>query len=272
MSFLNILFFYLLIINSTSISIDSIFKNNNEDISKCEDVTKKTATLEKCTAVTSTFQGPNRHESKCCFLSCKIDPFENFKLMFGKNWKQQFMKMYNLNEKQAEDTINRAYGSASEGHICADLIKNYENVELYQISLPVYDGKIKYNCGDGEEVFDRTKFSPSNEEEKMNIDYFDCRNQSGENNCLNKGSKLLSDNSQCCWCEEIFIYNEEENLDASTKNCEGYRIKELRNNLEEFIEQRKGKKITKKCTCSDKNGNNLKINLNTFNGQLEITN
>ena len=79
----------------------------------------------------------------------------------------------------------------------------YENIELYGISIPVFDGKLKYDCGDGEQIFDREKYNPSNEEEKMYKDNIDCSNQFEENYCLNKGSELLSSNFQCCWCEEI---------------------------------------------------------------------
>ena len=76
MSILNVILFYLLIINSNSISINYILKNNKDDLSKCYYAGPEgEATIEKCTAVTSTFQGPNRYESKCCLISYKIDPF-----------------------------------------------------------------------------------------------------------------------------------------------------------------------------------------------------
>ena len=116
------------------------------------------------------------------------------------------MKLYNLNEKQAEDKINRMYGSAREENMCHELIKNYENVELYQISLTLFDGKIKYNCGDGEKIFEKGKYNPLNEEEKMNKDFIDCDSEHLEQNCIKEASKLLSDNSQCCWCDEMTEY------------------------------------------------------------------
>jgi len=273
MSVLNIILFYFLIINSTANRIDLAFKHNREDMEKCERVSRnQEATLERCIEITPTFKGPKRYESKCCMITSKIDPLERLKFAFGENWKQEFMKRQKLNEQQAEERINQIYDYAPETSICYDLIENYENAELYGISLPVFDGKLKYDCGDGEKIFDREKYNPSNEEEKMHKDHTDCSNQFEENYCLNKGSKLLSNNYQCCWCEEVFIYNEEENLESKTNNCEGYQIKELKNKLEEFVEEKKGKKITKKCICSDKNGNHQKINLNTFNGKIEITN
>ena len=42
----------------------------------------------------------------------------------------------------------------------------------------------------------------------MDRDTFECVSEYSENNCINKGSKLLSDNSQCCWCEENTIFVE----------------------------------------------------------------
>jgi hypothetical protein len=273
MSVLNILLLYLLIVNSNTNSIDSVFKNNRKDMEKCERVSRsQEAILEKCIEITPTFEGPKKDESKCCMVTSKIDPLERLKLELGEDWKQEFMRRQKLNEQQAEEKLKQIYDYAPETSVCYDLIENYENIELYGLSLNVFDGKLKYDCGDGEQIFDREKYNPSNEEEKMYRDNIDCSNQFEENDCLNKGSKLLSNNFQCCWCEEIFVYNEIENRETRTNNCEGYPIKELRNKLEEFVEEKKEKKITKKCTCSDKNGNHLKLNLNTFNGNFEITN
>jgi hypothetical protein len=269
MSVLNILLFYLLIINSTTNPIDSIFKDNREDMEKCERVSRsQEAILERCIEITPTFKGPKRSESKCCMVTSKIDPLERLKFEFGEDWKQAFMKRHNLNEKEAEERINQIYDYAPETSNCYDLIKNYENAELYGISLPTFDGKLKYDCGDGEQTFDREKYNPSNEDEKMFKDHTDCINQFEDNYCLNKGAKLSSNNYQCCWCEEILVKTRE----TRTSNCEGYPIKELKTKLEEFVEENKGKKITKKCTCSDKNGNHQKINLDTFNGEIEVTN
>lgn len=273
MSILNILLLYLLVINSTTKSIDSIFKENRKDMEKCEHVSRnQEATLERCIEITPTFAGPKKSESKCCMVTSKIDPLERLKFEFGENWKQEFMRRQKLNEQEAEEKINLIYDYAPETSICYDLIEKYENIELYGISIPVFDGKLKYDCGDGEQIFDREKYNPSNEEEKMYKDNIDCSNQFEENYCLNKGSELLSSNFQCCWCEEISVYNEKENLKSKTNYCEGYPIKELKNKLEEFVEEKKGKKITKKCICSDKNGNHLKLNLDAFNGNFEITN
>jgi hypothetical protein len=273
MSVLNILLLYLLIVNSNANSIDSVFKNNRKDMEKCERVSRsQEATLERCIEITPSFSGPKKSESKCCMVTSKIDPLERLKLELGEDWKKEFMRRQKLNEQEAEEKLKLIYDYAPETSVCYDLIENYENVELYGLSIPVFDGQLKYDCGDGEKTFDREKYNPSDEEEKMYKDHLDCSNQFEENFCLKKGSELISDNYQCCWCEEIFVYNEKENRETRTSNCEGYPIKELKNKLEEFVDEKKDKKITKKCICSDKNGNHLKLNLNTFNGNFEITN
>ena len=275
MSILNKVLFYLLIINSSSNSIFSIFEKNKEDKQKCDYAGRiGSATIEKCTAVTPTFKGPNSNESKCCFLTFKIDPFKTFKLYFGKNWKKQYMKLHNLNEKQAEDKINHTYGSAGETTMCMFLTKNFKNAGLYSItnSLPIFDGKIKYNCGEGEEIFDKEKYNPLNEEEKMNKDLVECLFEKEENSCINKASKLLSNNSQCCWCERMTIHDNKLYTDVSVSECVGFPIKEFRNELEEIVKKKKEEKYSMKCTCSDKNGKHVKVNLDSFNDKIDITN
>ena len=277
MSILNKVLFYLLIINSTSILIDSIFEKEKENMDKCYNAGptgSDTNTIEKCLAVTPTLKGS---ESKCCMLTYKIDPLGRFKLLFGKNWKKQYMKLYELNEKQFENKINRIYGSANEINMCFSLIKNYKNVELYGISnsFKSFDGKIKYNCGDGEQIFDREKFNPSNEEEEMNKDLFDCYAEHEENNCINKSSKLLNGNSQCCWCKKTTVHDNTDktpSYNSFSSDCDRFPIKELRNKLEEIIKEKKEEKYLMNCTCSDRKGKRTKINLDSFKKKIEIKN
>lgn len=72
MSILNILLLYLLVVNSTTKSIDSIFKENRKDMEKCEHVSRnQEATLERCIEITPTFAGPKKSESKCCMVTSR---------------------------------------------------------------------------------------------------------------------------------------------------------------------------------------------------------
>ena len=272
MSILNVVLIFILIINSTPQNIYN-FEINEEDFEECENAgSEGEATIEECTAVTPNFKGLEGYESKCCIITYKKDPFAQYKAMFGENWKQRYMELFYLNEKQVEDKINRAYVSAPEGSMCYDLIKNYKNIELYGISLDKFGGKLRYNCGDGEETFDREKYNPSDEEEKMNKDFIDCRVQFEENNCLNETSKLFSDNSQCCWCDEVTVFDNNPNTGVSTSNCLGFPVKEFRNKLEEIANKKKEEKYTMKCTCLDKKGKKIISYLDSFNGKIKIKN
>ena len=84
MTFLKLILVFLLIINSTSTSIETLFEKNKQDFEKCDNAGPiGLATIEKCTAATSTLNGPDSHNSKCCLFSFKIDPFKKLKQMFG---------------------------------------------------------------------------------------------------------------------------------------------------------------------------------------------
>lgn len=269
MSILSILLFYFLIIYSTSQGFN--YNINKEEFKRCFDAGDKgVATIEKCTAITSTFKNEGENESQCCMVTYMIDPLEKYKFMFGENWKEEYMKHYGLDENQFEDELNRIYSSVSEVNMCFDLIKKYKNVELYSISLSSYEGKIKYNCGDGEETFEKNNFYPSNEEEKMNKDYIECGIEHEEKNCFKKSSKLLSDNTQCCWCEENTIYDNSSVISSSSEGCVGYPIQDFRNKLEVVLKENKEKKYTMKCNCVNKTGKSVHASLNSINGQIEI--
>ena len=61
MSVLNILLLLLLIVNSTTNSIETIFNENRKDMEKCERVSRnQEATLERCIEITPTFSGPKK--------------------------------------------------------------------------------------------------------------------------------------------------------------------------------------------------------------------
>ena len=276
MTFWKLILVFLLIINSTSFFIESFFEKNKQDSEKCNNAGPiGSATIEKCTAATSTLNGPDSHNSKCCLFSFKIDPFKKLKQMFGTNWKKQFMKLYNLkNEIQLKLKLNQLKGLAGEKTKCLYYNKNYKNIILYGLAkVTETDEKIKYNCGDGEEIFDKEKYNPSNEEEKMDIDNFECVSEYSENNCINKGSKLLSDNSQCCWCEENTIFVEGiPNGRLNQKKCYGYPIKEFRSKLEEVLKNKKEGKYSMKCTCTNKKGTKITANVDSVNGKIEINN
>ena len=275
MSIRNILLLTLLTIYYCSLIDykDSIF---TEDFEKCEKASSKnySSTTEQCTEITPTLIGTGDFESQCCRVTVSTDPFERVKVAFGENWKQEYMKYLGIDEEQLEEEIARQYSLAPKVNACFALLKKIRNVELYSFALGVYDGKINYNCGDGEENFDIKNFYPSNEEEKVYKDQIDCSVQSGEKNCYDKAYKLFSYNTQCCWCEENTIYNggSAAGLSSSSERCSGYLTTEFKKKLKIVMDENinKNNTFTMKCSCLNKEGKRVNAFVNSVTKQITI--
>lgn len=267
MSFLNLLLFNLLIIYSTSYE-KYTFNIKNEDLRKCS-VSKNnnSPTVEQCTSKTPSLIGRGINESQCCRVIFKEDPFYYYKSKYGENWKKEYMKSKNINENQIESEINRIYNSVNEKKMCIPLNKNLKDLELYFLSNGTIERTLKYNCGNGEETFNKKNFYPSNEEEKNSYDIVECQFETNEKNCYKKSSKLFIDNNQCCWCQENYIFPDSM---SSSGACKAFPISGLKNKFEEILKQKKDKKFKMRCICSDKKGKKVTASLNSFYNKISI--
>ena len=71
------------------------------------------------------------------------------------------------------------------------------------------NGEVKYDCGTGEVIFSAKDYKPTDEDELIDKDYIDCYTEFTEKSCNKRSMKLSSDDSQCCWCETIYLQGEE---------------------------------------------------------------
>ena len=259
-----ILLLVLLIINSFSFIDDLTFF---KDSFRCGTANfKDSTTIEECLALTPNLKGTGDLESQCCRMTAIDDPFKNMKQTYKGLWKEKYMEILKINEAQLEEEIQKRYDSASTINACIALIKKNRKVELYGLSLMVNGNKITYNCGDTEETFDPKDFYPLTEKEKFYKDILDCRVQYGEKECIDKSYKLLSSNTQACWCEETFVFVSSSSIG---KGCYGYSIDNFKNELKKYMDDNSASK-TMKCSCLNKEGKHVNAFLNSVTGEITI--
>ena len=83
-------------------------------------------------------------------------------------------------------------------------MKGSNSTFLYGFSMPTIDGIVKYDCGEGEKIFNKKEFHPANKEEILEIQLIESFLLSfTEKDCLKSETKLSDDNYQACWCEIV---------------------------------------------------------------------
>lgn len=262
--------FSLLIFYSTSFDFQN--EELNYDYEQCININKEESVpvTEECMEITPFFISKGEYESECCKLIIYEDPLERFKVFFGEDWKQNYMEFMGFNEEQLEKELERLYKSCPKKIGCTLLTKNFRNLVLYQNSFYSFNGTIIYDCGNGEKTFERSNYRPYDEEEKEFKDKFDCELQNKEKSCLNRAYKLLSDNSQCCWCEEEIIDNDIQ-VSANSERCYGHSVNEFKNELEKIMNKQKSSSILKlKCYCSNREGKKVNAIVNSATGSIII--
>ena len=140
---------------------------------------------------------------------------------------------------------------------------------LYGYSLTTIDGIVKYDCGEGEKIFNKKEFHPANQEEILDKFFIDSFSFSyTEKDCLKRGTKLSDDNYQLCWCEKISLssggFNE--------KNCLPYRISTFQDRLKKEMNafQKDNSKVENKCTCSNNKNKTNKGSYNSITGEVKV--
>ena len=175
------------------------------------------------------------------------------------------MEILKINEEELEKEIAKRYSSAEKISFCNILNKKFKNVELYRLSIGAYNGEISYNCGDEEKTFELKDFYPITEEEKVYKDEIDCNVLEDEKQCIDKGYKLSSYNSQSCWCKQQFI-----SYEGYSEGCDKYSVNEFKKELEIFIEKKKDNIINMNCSCLNKEGKRVNAFVNLVSGEIII--
>ena len=148
-------------------------------------------------------------------------------------------------------------------------MKGSNNTLLYGSSLTTEDGIIKYDCGEGQKIFNKTEFHPTSKEEILDKQLIDSYVLSyTEKDCLKSGTKLSDENYQICWCEIIFLSSDGFNK----KNCLPYRISTFQERLtkEMNFAQKYNRKVENKCTCSNNKGKTTKGSYNSVTGEVKV--
>ena len=208
--------------------------------------------------------------SKCCFFSGKIDPLFSYKKEYGENWKKIIaeIKGYDLNISE-EEIRKKLTENIKEKNKCNHIKKGLNNTILYGASLSTIDGIVKYDCGEGQKIFNKTEFHPTSKEDILDKQLIDSFVLSfTEKDCLKSGAKLSDDNIQMCWCEIIYLSSEGNN----NKLCVPYRISTFKEKLTEAMisDQKHNLKIENKCTCSNNKNKTIKSSYNSITGEVKV--
>lgn len=269
MSFIKLLLFSVLFLQLSSQEEGLV----QTDFAKCMQTNFMGAvTTEDCTVVTDSLESTGDYKGKCCKMTFETDALAAYKRMFGDDWKEKLIEQYELDEDITEDELREKLGLKNEQSMCSLLTKIGKNVGLYTMSLQSLDGKVKYDCGDGEESFNSKDFVPKTDYEKQNKDMADCGTATDEKTCNKKASKLLTDDAQCCWCEASTIGDAAFNF--GFQNCMGYPTKNLEQYLNTTAQSYKGAgmqmKMKMTCSCLDKSGKSTSILTNSATGDIII--
>lgn len=241
--------------------------------SKCMDPFNKSSEIDvdKCVAISPTLNLIGKNKGKCCKISMTIDPLLNYKDFYSENWKQEIIKEFNLDEDITEEEIRSKYLPSKKENRCYMSIDYVKDLMLYDISLRTVNKEVKYDCGNGEEIFKVKDYHPTNEDEIFDKEFIDCTSEFIEKDCNKRSMKLTSDDLQCCWCEKTYL--SESIYDIQTlKECKPFRISKLKKVLQDALKTIKGydERVEFKCDCHNKNGNIVKAGFNSVTGDIFI--
>jgi hypothetical protein len=276
---ISIIFFTILILQVFSYNFHEGLDIFIEDNNKCSklNVDFSQITASKCNEITPLLESKGFYKGECCKISGKWDPLYNLKKSYHENWKKMAIEIYEVDENISDDDL-RAVVISEEleepDDICGIVLDNQREASLYEMALITMNKTIKYDCGSGEQTFNARNYYPKNEKEEIDKDLVDCNNMNenyNEKKCFKQGNKLLSDNTQCCWCE----YNLNPNLNMTrSQGCTGNRIDETKesfNKVKEMllsIDPNANVKIN--CRCTNKKGEMINVKLDTVSDDIII--
>ena len=262
------IFFIQVVPNFLDIMENEVFAN---EFGKCIDMMalfNKTESADKCIARSSLLaKGDNG--AKCCFIIFKKDPIIEYKKKYGNNWKKivSQSKGYDLNISE-EEIRKKLIANIKEGSLC-QLNPNSSNYSfLYLYSLETLDGTIKYDCGEGQKIFNRKEYHPTTKDQIIDKEILDSAVLFSEKDCLKKGTKLSGDDFQLCWCEKISLSG----ITSNEKLCAPYRISTFQTRLKKEMNksQKENSKVEYKCTCSNNKKKTIKGRYNSVNGEVKV--
>ena len=246
--------------------VDGLYEN------KCTKSNNKTLNIETAAQCIErkSFLPKEDNGSKCCFLSGKMDELFIYKKNYGENWKKIIAqsKGYDLNISE-EEIRKKLSENIREGKNCQYITKGFNTTFLYMFSMPTIDGIVKYDCGEGEKIFNRKEFHPTSQEEIIDKQLIEFILLSfTEKDCLKSGTKLSDDKYQICQCEKISLSSTRFN----GKNCVPYRISNFQERLkkEMNVAQKNNIKIENKCTCSSNKRKTTKGSYNSVTGEVKV--
>jgi hypothetical protein len=273
-------FFALLVFQVISIEFREGILDYYEDFKKCNyarDVLydRSQLTASKCKAVNPLLESKGKFKGECCKIISFQDPLIDFKKFFAEDWKKMAIEKYQLDENISEEELREVAISQSEKDgpaiECGIILENTREVNLYEFALTTVNNTFKYDCGSGEKIFNARDFVPKNEEDIIGKDLADCLNfgvNYNEKKCLKQGNKLLSDNTQCCWC----VYKEGGEMLSNI--CFGSRIDEMKesfNALKSTMNtQMPGRNLKINCRCANKRNEMVNANFDTISDDMII--
>ena len=208
--------------------------------------------------------------SKCCFYIFKPDPLVILKKTLGDNWKKyiSIKEGYDLNI--SEEEIRKKLSERMEIlNKCQYAKKGSNFTMLYALSVSTIDGIVKYDCGEGQKIFNRNEFHPTKKKEivdKQLIDSFLLSNT--EKDCLKRGAKLSDDDYQICWCESIKLSL----IGFNEKFCFPFRISTFQERLRNLMNKAKKENSEEelKCTCLSNKNKVIKGRYNSVTGEIKV--
>ena len=271
---LKFLILFIVFIQAVSNIIDFIAEQLIEGTpeNKCiksDGKTLKIETTAQCIERNS-FLPRNDIGSKCCSFTGNPDPLVILKKMYGENWKKIIAqaKGYDLNISE-EEVRKKLTENLNITINCQYVKKSPDSLILYGSSLATIDGIIKYDCGEGQKVFNGKEFHPTNKEEileKQALEFFLLSYT--EKDCLKKGKKFSDDNYQLCWCEEIKLSAGGSN----EKTCIPFRASTFKETLTKLKNKYKKDNVKEefKCTCLNNKSDIIIGRFNTITDEVKV--
>ena len=204
---LKFLIFFIIFIQAVPTLLDHYLNGqiSEEDASKCSNKNKTMKeTTAECIAKSSLIQPKGKYDSKCCKVTTINDPIAILKEKYKKNWKKIVCQQNGYDLNISEEELRKKLGlKAEENSQCIFTNNIIMKPQFYFVSMFTYDGVIKYDCGEGQKIFNKNDYHPKNKDEILDKELIDFSLENTEKNCLKKGKKLSGDDYQMCWCEKI---------------------------------------------------------------------
>lgn len=274
---LKYLILFIIFIKAAPTIYDHYFTGqlSQEDAYKClnKDFPKKNETTAECVGKTALIQPKGEYEPKCCQISSIRDPISFYKEKYRENWKKIVSQNYGYDLNISEDELRKKLIKnpkevGSIGPQCYFTNNIVRNVILYQISSASLNGEVKYDCGEGEKIFKKKDYHPTNIDDIIDKEMIDSNFEYTEKNCLKRGKKFSGDDYQACWCERIPLSTK----DISDKRCIPFKISNFEERLkyDMNVAKKANIKIELKCTCINNKEKTIKARYNSVTGEVKV--